>query len=91
MTNKTGGAAFPSIRKTDRRSGKEWDGMRKEDLREVVNPGMSLRDYFAAKCMQGDWAVHGASINIDASNEILETNARLYYRMADAMIKIGQS
>jgi len=45
--------------------------------------GMDLRDYFAAKAMQGDWAAEVAGNN----GETMEDSARRYYRMADAMLK----
>lgn len=53
--------------------------------------GMTLRDYFAAKAMQGDWAVQGdgdyqPAFRSDEPLENLTTAAVLYYRMADAML-----
>ena len=74
MTDKTGGAAFP-IPAT------ELHG---------TNTGMTLRDYFAAKCMQGDLASQSVSLGHfanDASEESLVNRANFYYRMADAMLK----
>jgi hypothetical protein len=47
------------------------------------NYGMDLRDYFAAKAMQGDWASNDAEL----SEEYLAKVARTYYRMADAMME----
>jgi hypothetical protein len=48
------------------------------------SPGMTLRDYFAAKAMQGELAAQseesGHYTNLDAL-------ALLAYRMADAMIE----
>jgi hypothetical protein len=44
---------------------------------------MSLRDYLAAKAMQGDWAAEVAGAN----GETMEDSARRYYKMADAMLK----
>lgn len=41
--------------------------------------GMALRDYFAAKAMQGDWAQG------NAGGDFHEDAAR-YYQMADAML-----
>lgn len=49
----------------------------------------SLRDYFAAKAMQGDWAAQNESAGIydsDYTIARLRTRAALYYRMADAML-----
>ena len=51
--------------------------------------GMSLRDYFAAKAMQGDCVgteQNGVWAN-DVLQEHLEARAALYYRIADAMLK----
>lgn len=49
--------------------------------RDVVNVGMTLRDYFAAKAMQGMYAAHKfpSGIIIDTAKEA--------YEMADAMLK----
>lgn len=41
--------------------------------------GMTLRDYFAAKAMQGDWAAGNADDNLTEA-------ADRYYKMADAML-----
>ncbi len=52
--------------------------------------GMTLRDYFAAMAMQGDWACQGSdngAFTGDSSNAVFEGSAKLYYRMADAMLK----
>ncbi|HEM6857159.1 TPA: hypothetical protein U2I44_002090 [Providencia rettgeri] len=76
MTDKTGGAAFPA-------SGHP-------DMQFVAQEGMSLRDYFAAKAMQGDWGTermdsgYWSQDDIDA---IFKDKAETYYRMADAMLK----
>ncbi|HHR6017822.1 TPA: hypothetical protein ACS7Z7_001467 [Providencia alcalifaciens] len=74
MTDKTGGAAFP-IPAT------ELHG---------TDTGMSLRDYLAAKAMQGDLSSQSVSLghfSNDASEESLVNRANFYYRMADAMLK----
>ncbi|AFH95158.1 hypothetical protein [Providencia stuartii] len=76
MEDKTGGAAFPA-------SGHP-------DMQFVAQEGMSLRDYFAAKAMQGDWASQGEDCGYYpplCSDELLLSAAELYYRMADAMLK----
>lgn len=76
MTDKTGGAAFPA-------SGRP-------DMQFVAQEGMTLRDYLAAKAMQGDLASQSVSlghISNDASDESLVNRANFYYRMADAMLK----
>ncbi|MGV2937290.1 hypothetical protein ACIPUA_20035 [Providencia sp. AGC89] len=74
MTDKTGGAAFP-IPAT------ELHG---------TDTGMSLRDYLAAKAMQGDLASQSVglgSFDNDAPDEALVNRAKFHYRMADAMLK----
>ncbi|QPB12595.1 hypothetical protein [Providencia phage PSTCR7lys] len=74
MTDKTGGSAFP-IPAT------ELHG---------THTGMTLRDYLAAKAMQGDLASQSVSLGHfanDASEESLVNRAEFYYRMADAMLK----
>jgi len=49
----------------------------------LIQSSMSLRDYLAAKAMQGDWAAEVAGAN----GETMEDSARRYYKMADAMLK----
>jgi len=60
---KDGGPAFPA---------------QHYDLAEGEH-GMTLRDYFAAKAMQGDWAAGNAE-------DDLHVAAARYYSMADAML-----
>jgi len=53
------------------------------------SPGMTLRDYFAAKALAGDWAaVESGGITWPNNTEfaILLARAKLYYRQADAMM-----
>ena len=70
MSDNTGGPAFPSNR--DMRHSPDWD----------YEQGMTLRDYFAAKAMQGLLACgeahdeHTAPITAEAA-----------YAMADDMLK----
>ncbi|MEQ4907384.1 hypothetical protein [Proteus vulgaris] len=76
MTDKTGGAAFPA-------SGHP-------DMQFVAQEGMTLRDYFAAKAMQGDWATERMDSGYwpqDDIDTIFKDKAETYYRMADAMLK----
>lgn len=57
------------------------------DMRDPT--GMSLRDYFAATAMQGDWATQGVACGMfvpDSDDELFARSARMYYRMADAML-----
>jgi len=49
-----------------------------------IQLGMTLRDYFAAKAMQGMYSVTPAK---DTSNKALESDAEVFYRVADAMLK----
>lgn len=55
--------------------------------------GMSLRDYFAANAMQGDWAAqddsNGVGIFVASTmkHSDLVMSANFYYRMADAMLE----
>ncbi|SAL20128.1 hypothetical protein AWB70_01009 [Caballeronia cordobensis] len=50
------------------------------------NYGMSLRDYFAGQALAGD--VADEALPSDASSALLEERAQLYYRLADAMLKV---
>jgi hypothetical protein len=51
--------------------------------------GLTIRDYFAAKAMQGDWAAQnnltGEYTNSMSGEQLME-RARTFYRMADAML-----
>lgn len=71
----TGGPAFPLHTP-------EWHQSVNEEgwLNEThdYTMGMTLRDYFAAKAMQGDFAAGNA--------ENFRSDARRYYEMADAML-----
>ncbi len=66
-----GGPAFPEISGFRAKHG--------EAEQEIIkcNPGMSLRDYFAAKAMA----------ELIQQNENMEIAAKLSYRMADEMLK----
>ncbi|MBI6466631.1 hypothetical protein JEO89_13730 [Proteus mirabilis] len=71
MADKTGGAAFPA-------SGHP-------DMQFVAQEGMQLRDYFAAKAMNGILSNHAM---IDTpTDQTLEWVAKNAYQMADAMLK----
>ena len=63
----TGGTAFPSH----------------GSMGEVAHEGMTLRDYFAAKAMQG--MMH------DVSQPVGEVIARWAYEVADAMLKAREA
>jgi len=51
------------------------------ETHDVSLQGMTLRDYFAAKAMQGDWADGAVDLNG------YSVKAEEYYLMADAMMK----
>ena len=64
-----GGPAFPKLTQDER-----WKTFTSTD-------GMSLRDYFAGKAMQG------FSANTDFTDMTCEKTAQWAYQMADAMLK----
>lgn len=76
MTKDTGGPAFPIVTPLDQSS---------ESFM-----GMTLRDYFAAKAMQGlmgrDWSDFKVS-----DDELIAIWARSAYGVADAMLKARQA
>jgi len=53
------------------------------DARTMLS-GMTLRDYFAAKAMQGIISASGADRRVEYDEDAVADNA---YRMADAMLK----
>ena len=55
----------------------------KETQLLVVEPGMDLRDYFAAKAMQG-FASTLTGVDFEPKWSVLATDS---YKMADAMMK----
>ena len=73
----TGGPAFPH---TVEYKGSECGGV-------VPHGGMTLRDYFAAKAMQGELA--SQSPENEYTN--LDALAALSYRVADAMLKAREA
>lgn len=76
MTDKTGGSAFPMLGSVACNS--DWD----------IDPGMTLRDYFAAKAMQGFFS-SGTKANMGTRyKEDMEYLAVAFYSMADAMLKV---
>lgn len=66
MTKDTGGAAFPQITELG-------------DIAQTSN-GMTLRDWFAGKALQG---ILG---NPNISNKFFEDDAHVAYKCADAML-----
>lgn len=69
MTDKTGGAAFPVAYSNE----------------DFIQEGATLRDYFAAKAMNGILA-NNAMIDT-ATDQALEWVAKSAYQAADAMLK----
>lgn len=81
-TKETGGSAFPSFGYEDS-DGRHWDSS------EMGGSGATLRDYFAAKAMQGDLSF--GAIAPEAGDETISLFANHYYRIADAMLKARNS
>ena len=73
MKGDNGGPAFPNVPDG---AGDKWDDWDK---------GMSMRDYFAAKAMQG--AIANNSFADTGSDHEIEWVVRLSYKYADAMLK----
>lgn len=54
---------------------------------------LTRREQLAMAVMQGDWAAQRADVGIFNNHELQDNllwRARLYYRMADAMIEAGK-
>lgn len=79
MSKETGGPAFPFECIVERDEKGHMNGF------EISSIGMTLRDYFAAKAMQGDISFDPLSPGV--IDEQLEKYASHYYRIADAMLK----
>ena len=73
MTDKTGGAAFPA-------SGHP-------DMQFVTQEGMTLRDYFASKCMPAIINSLNGSVVFEECKGDFDVYAKQAYIMADAMLK----
>lgn len=84
MSTETGGQAFPSgLIKKSRPIHDPGADFHVTDMIEPRNHGMTLRDYFAAKAIQGLLA---SSDQHDAStSSVLSEYA---YKIADAMLKV---
>lgn len=81
MTTKTdGGHAFPT---------QSWEYDGGDRVLQYQEPGMTLRDWFAAKALQGLLAaqIHGFNNDWFADG----TFARMAYEMADAMLKVREN
>lgn len=83
MSKETGGPAFP--REDYQANGHE------RGFERLGQEGMSLRDYFAAKAMQGylsnAWQAKEMDETGDTSSEQMALVAEAAYCMADAMLK----
>ncbi|MDM9281828.1 hypothetical protein QU814_01245 [Providencia rettgeri] len=59
-------------------------------IRVEMASDATIRDYFAAKVMQGDFAAQSNDVGIyghHLTDEQLADMSKFYYRMADAMLK----
>lgn len=59
-------------------------------IRAEMASDATIRDYFATKAMQGDWAAQAEDTGYyspQSADAILDNAAELYYRMADAMLR----
>ena len=59
-------------------------------IRVEMASDATIRDYFAAKAMQGDFAAQSNDVGIyghHLTDEQLADMSKFYYRMADAMLK----
>jgi hypothetical protein len=77
MTTEKGGPAFPSKKRIQRA------GYATQEFEPV--DGMTLRDYFASKAMEGIFASNTEHDHEDAV--IFDVVAEAAYRMADAMLE----
>lgn len=77
-----GGAAFPL-------TGTDYNAYRETYEVMCIDPGMSLRDYFAAKAMQG--RVNAIGKIPDGAQWNVDLLAEQAYAVADAMLKARQS
>ncbi|MFG0738206.1 hypothetical protein [Proteus terrae] len=73
MTDKTGGSAFPA----------RWH----QDMQFVAQEGMTLRDYFASKCMPAIINSLNGSVVFEECKGDFDMYAKQAYVMADAMLK----
>lgn len=82
----TGGPAFPGDSSEKGQSFAYWkkDDKDKMSFLVVSNPGLSIRDYFAAKAMQGILA--NPSI-LSSSGELNVTNVAACFAISDAMLE----
>lgn len=87
---KDGGPAFPFQGVEFQEIDKTRPGVK--TLVDVTNPGMSLRDYFAAKAMQGRTDYMSADADgVERNMSSLDLLAKRAYRMADAMLEAREA
>ena len=83
MPKTDGGPAYPQPLAGDEQ------GMYTSAEKDPMNAGLSKLERFALAAMQGDWANpdEGSWPN-ETTDDYLRRRARLYYRMARAMIEV---
>ncbi len=86
MSKNTGGPAFPSgvVRKTRQRPNDPGSDFIISDITESKNPGLTLRDYFAAKALAPLIAAMVEDISEPQFEMLLAAQS---YLIADAMLK----
>ncbi len=86
MRKNTGGPAFPSgvVRKTRQRPNDPGSDFIISDTVEAKNPGLTMRDYFAAKALAQLIAAMVESISEPQFEMVLAAQS---YLIADAMIE----
>ena len=91
MSADNSGPAFPvQVRREEKYMDEGGYGRVRSFL--ITEGGMSLRDYFAAKAMQGELAAMNDpnngmfGIDLDSSDQTLDRLAQHLYRLADAML-----
>jgi hypothetical protein len=81
MSKETGGQAFPK---------QQWEYDGQNNVLPYQENGMTLRDYFAAKAMQGylanAWQAETLDSLGESAGEQMATVAEISYLMADAML-----
>lgn len=83
MSKNTGGPAFPCMWENNgERNALAPNGEVVPPGASIMLPGMTLRDYFAAKAMESDLIYQGLEGRDD-----LQHVAAMAYEMADAMLK----
>ena len=84
MSKTDGGPAYPQPMVFDGNGTYTTADLRYHDA------GLSKLEAFALAAMQGDWANRHSSWTNSEPEETLKRRASLYYRMARAMIEVGE-